>query len=83
MESATKQEKVLRYLATISPTGGSVGLQAVDRGGQLGALQGTGNYFAIYSQHYNQIPLVIAGPGAGITVTANGVLSDIIALLNR
>lgn len=83
VESAAKRGKVLRYLATISPTGGSVGLQEVDRDSQLGALQGTGNYFAVYSQNYNEIPLVIAGPGAGIAVTANGVLSDIIALLNR
>jgi homoserine dehydrogenase len=83
VETAANQEKVLRYLATISPSGGSVGLQAVERNSQLGALRGAGNYFAIYSQHYNEIPLVIAGPGAGIAVTANGVLNDIIALLNR
>lgn len=83
VESAAKQGKVLRYLATISPTGGSVGLLAVDCNSQLGALQGTGNYFAINSQHYNEIPLVIAGPGAGIAVTANGVLNDIIALLRN
>jgi homoserine dehydrogenase len=82
VESAAKRGKVLRYLATLSPTGGSVGLQEVDRDSQLGALQGTGNYFAIYSRNYNEIPLVIAGPGAGITVTANGVLNDIIALLS-
>jgi homoserine dehydrogenase len=83
VETAANEEKVLRYLATISPKGGSVGLQAVERKSQLGALRGAGNYFAIYSQHYNEIPLVIAGPGAGIAVTANGVLNDIIALLNR
>lgn len=82
VESAVKWGKVLHYLATLSPTGGSIGLQAVDRSSQLGALQGTGNYFAIYSRNYNEIPLVIAGPGAGITVTANGVLNDIIALLS-
>ena len=82
VQKAAVQGKVLRYLATVTPNGGSIGLQPVDLASQLGALQGTGNYFAIYSRLYHQIPLVIAGPGAGIEVTANGVLNDIIALLN-
>lgn len=80
--SSTREGRVLRYLAIITPQGGQIGLKAVDRNSQLGALQGPGNYFAIYSQRYRQIPLVIAGPGAGIEVTANGILNDIIALLH-
>ena len=79
--NAASEGKVLRYLATVTPKGGSVGLQSVDQDSALGALQGPGNYFAIYSTSYNQIPLVISGPGAGIEVTANGVLGDIIALI--
>jgi homoserine dehydrogenase len=81
IEKATREGRVLRYLATITSKGGKIGLQAVERSSQVGALQGPGNYFAIYSQRYNKIPLAIAGPGAGIEVTANGVLNDIIALL--
>jgi homoserine dehydrogenase len=81
VDKAAAEGKVLRYLATVTPQGGIVGLQAVDHDSALGALQGPGNYFAIYSASYNQIPLVISGPGAGIEVTANGVLSDIIALI--
>jgi len=82
VEGAAQEGRVLRYMATITPHGGNIGLQAVERTSPLGSLQGPGNYFAIYSQRYNQIPLVIAGPGAGIEVTANGVLNDIIALLS-
>lgn len=82
VEQAAQEGRVLRYLATITPQGGKIGLQAVDRNSAIGALQGPGNHFAFYSQRYNQIPLVIAGPGAGIEVTANGVLNDIIALLS-
>ncbi len=63
---AAQEGRVLRYLATITPLGGKIGLQSVDRNSAMGCLQGPGNYFAIYSQRYNQIPLVIAGPGAGI-----------------
>ena len=82
VEEAAQEGRVLRYLATITPLGGKIGLQSVDRNSAIGALQGPGNHFAFYSQRYNQIPLVIAGPGAGIEVTANGVLNDIIALLS-
>lgn len=82
VDEAYQEGRVLRYLATITPQGGKIGLQSVERNSQLGALQGPSNYFAIYSQRYNPIPLVIAGPGAGIEVTANGVLNDIIALLS-
>ena len=82
IESAATEGRVLRYLATITSQGGKIGLQAVDSKSALGALQGPGNYFAFYTERYDPIPLVIAGPGAGITVTANGVLNDIIALLN-
>jgi homoserine dehydrogenase len=80
VERAAKEGRVLRYLATITPQGGSIRLQAVECNTALGTLQGPGNYFAIHSQRYDPIPLVIAGPGAGIVVTANGVLNDIIAL---
>lgn len=80
VEQAAQEGRVLRYLATITPQGGKIGLQSVNRNSAIGALQGSGNHFTFYSQRYNQIPLVIAGPGAGIEVTANGVLNDIIAL---
>ena len=82
VEKAAREGRALRYLATITPQGGRIGLQAVDRNSDIAALQGPGNHFAFYSQRYNQIPLVIAGPGAGVEVTANGVLNDIIALIN-
>ncbi len=82
VEEAARAGKVLRYLATVTPQGGQIGLQAVKKQSELGALQGPGNYFAFYSRYYDPLPLVISGPGAGIQVTANGVLGDIIALMD-
>lgn len=72
--------KTLRYIARIGPGGGSVGLRSVPRDSALGALHGPGNYVAIHTQRYAEIPLVVAGPGAGPEVTAAGVLGDIIRL---
>ena len=79
--NAGKNGKVLRYLASITKDGGTVGLQAVEKNSSLGALQGPGNYFAFYTRRYPKIPLVIAGPGAGVAVTAAGVFADILTLI--
>jgi homoserine dehydrogenase len=70
----------LRYVAEVCPTGGTVGLREVPQSSALGALRGPGNYVALYTERYAEIPLVIAGPGAGPEVTAAGVLGDILAL---
>jgi len=78
---AGKDGKVLRYLATVNREGGTVSLQSVDKSSALGALQGPGNYFAFYTRRYPEIPLVIAGPGAGVAVTAAGVFADILTLI--
>jgi homoserine dehydrogenase len=46
----------------------------------LAHLRGTANQVAIYSKRYKTNPLVVSGPGAGATVTAAGVLNDIVAI---
>jgi homoserine dehydrogenase len=82
VEKAGSEGKVLRYLAKVNPRTISVGLTAVPKSSALGALQGTDNYFAFHTRRYNASPLVIAGPGAGIPVTAAGVITDLIHLAN-
>ena len=72
--------RVQRYVARVGPEGGTVGLVAVDRDGPLGALRGPANYIALHTVRYNEVPLVLSGPGAGPEVTAAGVLGDIIRL---
>jgi homoserine dehydrogenase len=78
--SAQAEGKVLRYLARVTPQSISVGLTPVPKESSLGALRGTDNYFAFHTRRYNASPLVIAGPGAGIPVTAAGVIADLIHL---
>lgn len=80
VKRAHEQGKVLRYVASIDCNGSQVGLQRVDVHSALGSLHGPGNYFAIYSQRYAEIPLVITGPGAGVEVTAAGVFADVLRL---
>jgi homoserine dehydrogenase len=83
VEQARLAGKTLRYVAQISPEGGSVGLVAVDRDSPLGALRGPANYVARYTERYAEVPLAISGPGAGREVTAAGVMGDIIKLAHQ
>ena len=68
-----------RYLATVTPTCAEVGLVTVDSDHPAAALRGPQALVAFSTARYAQ-PLVVSGPGAGGTVTAAGVLSDIFRL---
>ncbi|ARV09359.1 aspartate kinase [Winogradskyella sp. PC-19] len=48
----------------------------------LGQLKGADNLFEIYTDSYQETPLVIQGAGAGKEVTARGLFSDIVKIAN-
>ena len=74
---AAAEGKVLRYLASLDRTGRArVGLQAVVADHPCAKLSGADNLFVLYTERYNERPLVIAGPGAGAEVTALALLAD-------
>lgn len=77
---ARREKRVLRYMARIRARSISVGLEAVPESSPAATLHGTDNQVAIYSKRYSKNPLVVTGPGAGATVTAAGVLNDIVAI---
>ena len=79
-EAAARAGRVLRYLVAATPRGVRVGLQAVPRLSPAGALTGTRNLVAFTTRRYSREPLVVTGPGAGIEVTAAGILNDVQAL---
>lgn len=80
---ARARDQVLRYVATIEPVGASVALRELPRDHPLAALRGPDNLFAFTTERYAEQPLVVRGPGAGVEVTAAGVLGDIIAAARR
>jgi aspartokinase/homoserine dehydrogenase 1 len=80
VDDAAVGGRVLRYRATVSPTSVRVGLTAVDSSSPLATLTGTDNQFAITTRRYRDHPIVITGPGAGVGVTAAGVLNDVLKL---
>ncbi|NTU81066.1 MAG: homoserine dehydrogenase [Chloroflexales bacterium] len=69
----------LRYVATITPHGATVGLRVLPADHPLASLRGPDNLFSFTTARYAERPLVVRGPGAGLAVTAAGVLADIVA----
>ena len=80
VQTAAADGKVLRYAATVENGTCQVGPTVVDADSPLGRLTGTDNLVEFHSKWYSPNPLVIQGSGAGVDVTAAGVLSDIIEL---
>lgn len=70
--------EVWRYVARVAKDEIWVGPARVAKGSPAGRLAGTENLVVFHSDRYSQIPLVVTGPGAGVEVTAMGVLGDIL-----
>lgn len=69
----------LRYVATVGAGSPEVGLRALPLAHPLAGLRGPDNMFSFITERYAERPLVVRGPGAGLDVTAAGVLADIVA----
>lgn len=62
--------------------GARVGLERVATNHPLAGLTGAANLVEIYSDCYRQLPLIVAGPGAGTEVTALALWADLRQLAN-
>ncbi len=80
VEAARAKGGVLRYVASVTPRAITVGLATVPAASALGSLRGTDNQVVFTSDRYRTNPLVVTGPGAGLEVTAAGVMNDIMKL---
>ncbi|NCB26926.1 MAG: bifunctional aspartate kinase/homoserine dehydrogenase I [Bacteroidia bacterium] len=77
-----KDGKKLRFVASYDKGACEVGLREVEQGHPFYDLEGSNNIIMITTERYNEYPMVIKGYGAGATVTAAGVFSDIISIAN-
>jgi len=80
LRRAADEGRVLRYVARVDRGTVRVGLEAVGPDDPLGRLRGTDNRIVFRSDRYAERPLVITGPGAGVDVTAMGVLGDVLRI---
>lgn len=78
----TQEGKKLRFVATYDNGNCEVGLREVGNGHPFYNLEGSNNIIMITTERYNEYPMVIKGYGAGASVTAAGVFSDIISIAN-
>lgn len=77
--AANANGHVLRYIADLREGSGAVGLRALPAGSPLANLK----YISFRTQRYNDEPLIICGKGAGVEMTASGVLGDMIDLVRE
>jgi len=81
-EKAESENKRLRFVAQFNKENAEAGLVAVDSLHPFYQLDGKDNIIVIHSRYYNPFPLVIRGAGAGAEVTASGIFSDVITVIN-
>ncbi len=79
--AAKKRGETIRCVASVTLTGHTVGLKEVELDSDFGTLRGPDNIIQIATNRYNNNPMVIKGPGAGVAVTAAGVLGDVLKIV--
>ena len=76
---AKAEGNVLRYLAEVKDGKGTVGLKPIPASSALANLK----YISFRTERYNDEQLLIAGKGAGVEMTAAGVLGDMLDLVRE
>ena len=79
-EEAKAKKKRIRYVANIESGKAKISVMEVDETHSFYSLRGTENCISLTSKYYQQYPMVIKGPGAGVNVTAAGVFAEIISI---
>ena len=82
IQTALDEDQVVRYVGKVDFELGIVTaqLKKFRTNHPFANLTGTNNVISIKSDYYDEVPLVIQGPGAGNAVTAQGVLGDLLSL---
>ena len=76
--SASREDKMLRYIATWDGQNATVELKAVGIKNPFYYQNGRENFIVFTTKRYKDTPMIIKGHGAGAEVTAAGVLGDIL-----
>lgn len=78
-DEAANNGGVLRYVAELSEAGGTIGLKMLPAASPLANLK----YVSFRTDRYDDEPLLIGGKGAGVEMTAAGVLGDLVSLVRE
>lgn len=82
---AQAENHVLRYVGEFSVLESKLEVKLVSEPltSPIGQLKGSDTIFEIYTESYGKIPIVIQGAGFGKQVTARGVLTDILKVVQK
>jgi aspartokinase/homoserine dehydrogenase 1 len=84
LAEARNNNKVLRYIAKLDSSGkASVKLDAISIDHPFAELKGSENVIKYMTDRYSDYPLVHKGPGAGAEVTAAGIFSDLLMVVQH
>jgi len=84
LAEARSNNKVLRYIAKLDSSGkASVKLDAISIDHPFAELKGSENVIKYMTDRYSDYPLVHKGPGAGAEVTAAGIFSDLLMVVQH
>ena len=84
LAEARNNNKVLRYIAKLDSSGkASVKLNAISIDHPFAELKGSENVIKYKTERYSDYPLVHKGPGAGAEVTAAGIFSDLLKVVQH
>ena len=76
------EEKRWRFVATMDNGRACVSLKAVGKEHPFYNLEGSNNIVLLTTERYKEYPMLIQGYGAGASVTAAGVFSNIMSIAN-
>jgi bifunctional aspartokinase / homoserine dehydrogenase 1 len=81
-KEAESKDMKLCYIARFENGKGVVKLEQIKRDHPFYNLSGSDNIVALYTDYYQESPMVVKGPGAGANVTAGGIVADILRVVN-
>ncbi|MHA1483517.1 MAG: bifunctional aspartate kinase/homoserine dehydrogenase I, partial [Candidatus Heimdallarchaeaceae archaeon] len=82
-KKAHQNSNILKVMAVLENGELFVSLKEISPESVFYNLGGKDNIVALYTDRYNHEPLIIKGAGAGAEVTASGVFSDLMYIINR
>ncbi|MCT4664515.1 MAG: bifunctional aspartate kinase/homoserine dehydrogenase I [Flavobacteriales bacterium] len=85
VQKEVAEDEVLRFIGEIDVEIGKyeVKLEKVKKQSPLGKLEQSNVLIEIYTESYEENPIIVQGAGAGAEVTARGVYSDLLAIGKR
>ncbi|WP_457319800.1 hypothetical protein [Stenotrophomonas sp. P5_B8] len=81
-EAEARAERLV-VMAQVDRHGGRIGLQSVSASSSYAQMLPGENRIVIHTELQDTVPLSLGGPGAGVEITAAGVLSDIVSAAFR